>query len=43
MLQPDSVARSEEWMTGVDETFHLEDVGPWVQRQQHSQVMCSRQ
>ena len=38
MLQPESVSRSEEWMTGVDETFHLDDVGPWAQRQQNSQV-----
>ena len=38
MLQPDSIARSEEWMTAVDETFHIEDVGPWVHKQQRSQV-----
>jgi len=40
MKQPDSVARSEEWMTAVDETFHADDVGPWVQKQQRSQVPC---
>ena len=40
MKQPDSVAASEEWMTAVDETFHVDDVGPWVQKQQRSQVPC---
>ena len=38
MAQPESVARGEEWVRAVNESFIAEDVGEWILRQSDSQV-----
>ena len=38
MVRPKEVARGEEWVIAANESFFVEDVREWVQRQADSQA-----
>ncbi len=40
MVQPESVVKSDEWMLAANESFTVDDIRQWVQKQTDSQACC---
>ena len=43
MAQPESVAKGEQWVLAANESFIVDDVREWKQRQVDSEVRRHRQ
>jgi hypothetical protein len=40
MAQPESVAKGEQWVLAANESFIVDDISQWVQKQTDSPVRC---